>query len=577
MLITTEGQLNNLFEKLTPARYLAFDTETTGLSPYTGDRIIGLSFGIPKDGQVETFYVPFRHERGHRLNFPQAYLKKQFAALFAQEDRTWVGWNSKFDLHMLNVDGIEVNGKVLDAMLAWHLCDENLHSYGLKELAKSKLGAGEVQDDKDLQTLLKSEKLNKAAMKELSPIEAAPYAESDASLTWRLFRMAYQQLQKDGLVDLFYEVCRYARVLEKCERKGIKIDPVKCEELIETAQSRDAELLAVLKQLAGADFNPNSSAQCRKWLNLPSSAKEFLEEIQNNVEGVAELLEYRGHAKALNGFYIPFRSRRDRFNRVHASFRLHGTVAGRLSCSEPNLQNIPRTSSQWARVKQMIVAGSGCKLLSTDLSQAEFRLMAHYVQDANLIRAYCEGGADMHQFIADELGIDRHSAKTLNFLVIYGGGPEVAARQIGCSLERAKEFLSRYHRRIPGLKRYSYALQREAESRGYVSLWTGRRRRFPYVNGVRFKTHTAMNNVIQGGVAEIVRVAMCRIDEQLPEDAWMLGQVHDEVLVECKSKLVPEAARIVKEALENAAAFRVPIIADQKIGNSWGEMEAYNA
>jgi DNA polymerase-1 len=573
VLVTTQTQFQNLIARLNEAKWFAFDTETTGLSPYTGDRIIGMSFAIPsKDASLDTWYIPFRHERGHRLNFKTKDLAF-FQQPFADNRKTVVTWNGKFDLHFLSVDGIGVQARVLDAMLAWHLCDENLFSYGLKDLAKSKLGTGEVQDDKDLVTLLRSEKMDKGKMAELSPIEAAPYAESDAELTWRMFRVAMRKLQADELVDLYYQVCTYARVLERCERKGIKIDPARCEELIETAQSRDAELLVELRKLAGEDFNPNSHPQCRKWLGLSSTAKEFLLEIEDSVPGVVELLEYRGHAKALSSFYLPFRNRRDRFNRVHASFRLHGTVTGRLSCSEPNLQNLPRKSAQWAKVKEMVVPANGYKLMEADLSQAEFRVLAHYVKDPGLTEAYCSGDADMHQYLADELGIDRQRAKTLNFALLYGGGVRTIKAQLSLTERKAQDLLDSYHARIPNLKKLSYALQRQAEGKGFIELWTGRRRRFPYVNGVRYDTHKALNSLIQGGAAEIVRHAMCSLDVTLPEGVSMLAQIHDSILLEVPNKLVPHVGKMVKETLENVAAFRVPITADVKVGRSWGSME----
>ena len=318
-----------MLDRLKEAPYWAFDSETTGLSPYTGDRIIGLSFAIPQHGGVHCMYAPFRHERGHRLNLDPKLLK-QLAPIFGDESKTIVGWNSKFDLHFLHMDGIDVKAKVLDAMLGWHLADENRPSYALKDLAKQVLGKGEVQDDLDLQKLLKGEKLNKGDMKKLSPIEAAPYAESDASLTWRLFRLLVPRLKDEGLDDLFQEVCRYARVMERMERKGIKIDRARCDQEIEDAERRNGELLAGLKALAGEEFNPRSSSQCARWLSLESTARGVLEELGVDRADVALLLEYRGHEKALGAFYRPFVTRRDRFNRVHASFRISGTVSGRL-------------------------------------------------------------------------------------------------------------------------------------------------------------------------------------------------------------------------------------------------------
>lgn len=575
MLVRTEEQLESLLKELKENKFIAFDTETTGLSPYTGDRIIGLSFAIPIPNEApKTWYVPFRHSRGHRLNFHPSVLRR-FNEVFGDCNKTFIGWNSKFDCHFLSVDKITIAGTVLDAMLACHLVDENKFSYGLKDVARTVLGKGEVADDSDLTTLLKSEKIDKGAMAELSPIEAAAYAESDASLTWRLFSAYYQKLKQQDLVELFFEVCQYARVLEGAERKGIKIDVDKSEQLIKAATHRDEELLVQLKEMAGSNFNPNSPAQVCKWLNLPSSKREILDDLVDSVPGVAELLEYRGHAKALSSFYLPFRDRRDARGRVHASYKLHGTVSGRLACASPNLQNLPRKSAQWHKVKDTVIAPTGYSLLASDLSQAELRLLAHYTNDPFLINAYVNK-LDLHQLVADEVGIDRQAAKTLNFAIVYGAGCEGVGKQLRVEKIIAQKYLDRYHARIPGVKKLYYKLQREAENFGFVTLWSGRRRHFPKLpNGERLKTNTALNSVIQGGVAEIVRVAMTRIDEQMPAGAFQLAQIHDEILVETKNSLLPKVAKLVKYELENVRPFNVPIIAEQKVGKSWAQMEPY--
>lgn len=569
MLITTQQQLDRLVARLCNETHFAFDTETTGLLPYNGDRIIGLSFGIPYQGSVDTYYVPFRHERGHLLNFPTSKLKL-FAPIFADPTKTIVTWNGKFDLHMLSVDRIECRAKVLDAMCAWHLLEENLFSFSLKDVAMRKLGKTAVLDDKHLQILLKSEKMNKGDMKRLSPIEAAPYAESDALLTWLLFRMAVPRLMEEGLSGIFQEVCQYARTIERMERKGIKVDPDLTIKLIEDSVTREGELLAQLREMAGPDFNPRSSQQCQRWLGLPSTAKEYLEEMRA-YPGVPELLEYRGHAKAVGSFYRPFQSRQDRFHRIHASFWVPGTVSGRLSCREPNLQQIPRTSSQWARVKNMIVAPQGYTLIEADLSQAELRMAAHHTQDPFLLQAYQED-LDIHQMVGDEVGLTRQDAKTFNFAMIYGAGVPGIMKQLGTTEERTREILRDYHARVPGVKKAYYRYRDMAENQGYVTYWSGRRRHFPFIGGQRLRTQTAFNSMLQGGVGEIMRRAMNKIDSLLPEDCYMIAQVHDSIVLEVKNKHVAEVACMVKDVLENVHQFTIPIKADVKGGKTWASL-----
>jgi DNA polymerase-1 len=407
-------------------------------------------------------------------------------------------------------------------------------------------------------------------MWKLDPSVVAPYAEEDVRSTYRLYREAIALLKKDDLLSLAREVCDYARVIEEIEYTGLKINRRRCAEETEICRARSEELRQELEVLSWPGFNPGSPQQVQKWLGISSSAKEALEALQG--PRVDLLLEYRGLSKAAGSFYDAFTERADRRGRVHASFQIHGTVTGRLSCRAPNLQQLPRKSKEWHRARYFVEAPRGCRLISADLSQAELRLMAHYSQDSFLLAAYCEEGLDIHAMVAEALHLSRDAAKALNFGMCYGAGASRVAQMLGISEAEAKDVLAAHNRLMPGVKRLSCRLMAEAERNGFIRLWTGRMRRYPKERfGHRDMSYTAMNNMIQGGVAEIIRVSMQRLSEALPLECRMVCQVHDEILFECRTERTAEACRLIKRIMESFE-FRVPIVVETKTGRTWGEL-----
>jgi DNA polymerase-1 len=565
MLITDPAKLP--FFKNYP---VAFDLETTGLNPYGGDNILGISF---YDGETSVYFCPFAHPID-RQQLRTYDWKKALQPLFVVG--AYVGWNSKFDCQFLRKAGVNLDRcTVIDAMLLWHLADENQMSYSLKIM-----GAGHVDEtardaEYFLEQALKNvsenhrKKADKSLMWQLAPAIVAPYAEQDALLTDKLYKQAIRKLVQDKLLPLGAEICDYARVIEDMEIVGLKVNRRKCRNETTKCTERVEELRQELERHTWPGFNPGSPQQVQKWLEVPSSAKEALEKL--NDPRVDLLLEYRGLSKAVSSFYEAFLSRADRNGRVHANFRIHGTVTGRLSCADPNLQQLPRNSSEWHRARSFVEASRGYKLISADLSQAELRLMAHYSQDPFLLSAYNEDGLDIHAMVANKLNISRTAAKTLNFGMCYGAGPARVAYMLKISVEEAEDILKAHNALMPGVKKLSYSLTRQAEANGHVKLWTGRMRRYPKLPGYKDKSYTAMNNVIQGGVAEIIRVSMQRLSESLPEGCRMVCQVHDEILFECKTGRTTETCLKIKHEMENFQ-FRIPIVADTKVGTTWGSL-----
>lgn len=560
MVIASTAALQSLCGVLQRSDIFSFDTETTGLRPYHGDRVVGVSFCTRSES---SFYIPLRHREGN-IDCGAAYAMRLIRNVFLRNTgtSTAVGWNSKFDCHALGIPVSKYKRPILDAMLATHLVNENLFSYGLKEVAQKAFGETAVQEAKALRS-------KKTTMAELLPEEVAPYAEQDARLTLRLFNSAMTALQAEGRLDvLFYEVCQYARIIEQVERHGLLINRRAC--AAATAEARDllVELLATLRAEAGDDnFNPGSPQQVGRWLGIQTTSREALEKL--NDPRAKMLLAYRGHAKAISCFYDAFLEGADKNGRVHASFKLHGTVSGRLSCTNPNLQQLPRTGSSFHKARDFVVSGAGRVLIAADLSQAELRMLAHYSEDPLLLLAY-KKNYDIHQIVADKVGISRQEAKTLNFSMVYGAGISATASLLGRTESEAYDILHEHNRMMPRVKAFSQECQRLASQRGYMELWTGRRRRFPMIYGKR-DTHTALNNLIQGGVAEIVRIAMMRLSKTLPEGSEMVCQVHDEILFETRKGRVEETCSAAKHAMETWT-FKVPILVELKTGRSLGAM-----
>lgn len=581
MLVTHPDSLAAVLAGMA-ASPIAFDVETTGLNPYGGDSLLGIAFS---DGAKSVYFCPFDHpidrEKMRRYDWGKA-LRRVFA------EGTFVGWNSKFDAQFLRKAGIDLsNCTIIDAMLLWHLTNENELSYQLKNIGfyvdptasdREKVLDSLLLDDEHEEAGNKRKRnADKSRMWRLDPGMVAPYAEQDTLLTYRLYSKAVQRLRADDLIPLAQEVCDYARVIEDMERVGLKVNRRKCIEETEICRTRVKELQQELEAQTWPEFNPGAWQQVRKWLNITESDKAALEELADPRSDM--LLEYRGLSKAVSSFYEAFLKRADRNGRVHGTFRVHGTVAGRLSAADPNLQQLPKKSKEWHRARYFVESARGYRLIACDLSQAELRMMAHYSQDPFLMKAYCEEGLDIHQMVADRLHLPgtpeeaRNAAKTLNFGMCYGAGVARVAYMLGITEAAAKDVLAAHNKLMPGVKRLKYQLTGQAERDRCIRLWTGRMRRFPKGRG-RDKTYTAMNNMIQGGVAEIIRVSMQRLSELLPPECRMVCQVHDEILFECKTEKVGEACKLIKRTMEDFS-FRVPIVAETKCGRTWGSMAPF--
>lgn len=581
MIVHTAKQFDTFFSRLYNARFYVYDTETTGLRPFHGNVINGMAFGLVReDKNLDTFYLPFRHQGNKNL---AGGVFEKLAGVFADPDKTMLAFNGKFDIHFTQMAGMPVHNQFLDTMLAFHLFNENLGDYRLKSLGHRYLGAESVQASGELDKLLETRGLHKGQMEHLTAEEVCTYAEGDVILTYELLRAVLPNLKSQGLYEIFKEVCAYSKVIGSCEYRGVYIDVEGATANVEIASEECRSALAQLRELLGYDINPNSHVQVKKALNLFCSDRDHLEAlmgVDTKESHVAEqILRYRGWAKTVGSFLRPFLELRDDRGCFHPNFKLHGTVSGRLSCGAEdkkiapsvNLQALSRKDEDrpWTLgVRAAISAAPGNVLISSDFSQAELRLLAHYTGDTLLMDAFAgaEQG-DIHQMVAEMIGIDRYYAKRINFGMVYGMGVKEGVIQLHRPEKEVKAILGKYNSTIPGIRQLYTEMESIARNRKYIEMWTGRRRRY---NALNKGYHKAMSALIQGGQAEIMRVVMTRLAPEL-KHGWMVLQVHDDILVECPPEHALAEAATIRRVMTDLN-FRVPFLVDQKIGPSWGNM-----
>jgi len=493
------------------------------------------------------------------------------------------GYNLKFDVHFTEKEGINWKSQMKDVMLLVHLVSENEFSIALKKIGAKYLSADRSEQDEILKGKLKSIKAKKDEMYKLHPSEVAPYAIEDVVLTWDVYKFFIKYAEAQGLVELWNESNKYLAITKDMEKEGVKVDIDKLIKNKAVAVAHRNDLKALMFEAnGGVEFNPNSVPQLRKVLNTTgSTAVKYLEKMDHPV--AKALLEYRKWEKAITSFYNALYEKVDKNDKIHCTLKLNGTITGRLSCSNPNLQALPKRSDEYKIRELIIPPNKNYQIASFDYSQAELRLLAHYTKDPFLMNTYLQG-LDLHQQTADLVGISRYFAKRVNFGIVYGLGANGLSEQIGIPKSEANDILREYHKKIPGIRQLSSTVQQIASAKKYIELWTGRRRHFNAVSpilakrfGVRMtEVHKALSNLIQGGVSEIMRVKIMEMAENLKKyKTKMVLQVHDEILFIIHKDETELVIPIIIKIMEDLH-FSVPFLIDGKIGDSWGSAKQIN-
>lgn len=562
------------------SKELTVDTETTGLRAFGGDSIIGIAVRT-EDGQ--TWYAPFRHRRGK--NLPEKWLKT-LVPLLADPHKVYIGWNYKFDLTMLYREGIPLPVNVEDIMLAHHLYNENRQSYALKSLASLLLGEDSAAEQEDLKAKLKALGFKDAgSMCELPPEDVAAYAEKDVDLTWRMREWVKPRLESFAPQGVnqwgyFLEVCRFMRVCCKMEMQGLLVDRPKLDLYHQEAKDAVAPLLQQLKEIAGFDINPRSPKQVQVALFAKSADKNSVATIldkgpvHKGYNFAVVFQTYKEWVTVVSNYYEKYPGMIDLDGRIRTSYKLHGTVTGRMSAETPNLQQVKSwNESGPGKVKEVFIAPEGYEFLSVDYSQAELRMLAHYTQDANFLRAFAEN-EDLHQVVAEAMLVERKIAKNINFGATYGIGARALASFLRIPFKQAEAFLATYHRVNPGIRRLYGTCERIARTKGYIQLWTGRVRHFTGDHVAPY--HKAMPHLIQGGAAELLRVSATRLERELDEGCPMVLQVHDQLMFCIKEGDAPKYVPTIVEVMTDFTQYiTVPLKVDVSSGKNWGALRDY--
>ncbi|MFQ2319544.1 DNA polymerase I [Aeromonas caviae] len=595
--ILDEAEFDEWLARLQAAPLFAFDTETTSLD-YMEARVVGVSFAI-EPGKAA--YVPFGHDYlGAPVQLTEAVVLGKLKPLLEDPTRLKVGQNLKYDRNVLLNHGIELQGIAYDTMLESYVLNSTASRHDMDSLARRYLNAETISFEEIAGKGVKQLTFNQIELE-----QAAPYAAEDADITLRLHQTLWGKLSAEpGLAKVFSEIeLPLLPVLARMERLGTTIEPKLLHQQSQEIEVRLAELEKQAHELAGQEFNLSSPKQLGEILftklglpiikktpkGAPSTAEEVLAELAETYELPQLLMEHRGLAKLKSTYTdkLPLMIK-PQTGRVHTSYHQAVAATGRLSSTDPNLQNIPVRNEQGRRIRQAFIPCAGYKLVAADYSQIELRIMAHLSGDKGLLTAFAEG-KDIHKATAAEVfgvALDavtsdmRRSAKAINFGLIYGMSAFGLAKQLGIGRAEAQKYMDLYFERYPGVLEYMERTRQQADAQGYVETLFGRRLYLPDIKsrnaGLRKAAErAAINAPMQGTAADIIKRAMINVDGWIrgieDESIRMLMQVHDELVFEIREEKLEEYIALIKEKMSGAAELDVPLVVEAGTGDNWDQ------
>ncbi len=596
-IILDEVAFNVWLDQLKAAKAFAFDTETDGLDYMTAN-VVGVSFAI-EEGKAA--YVPVAHDY---LDAPaqldRDWVLAQLKPLLEDPNQAKIGQNLKFDASIVARYGIEMQGIVFDTMLESYVFNSVVGRHDMDSLALRYLEHKNISFEE-----IAGKGKKQLTFNQIDLAQAGPYAAEDADITLRLHNALYPKVEADEKLKHVFETIEMplVPVLSRMERTGVYVDSMLLGAQSTEIAARLDELEKKAFEIADQEFNLSSPKQLQAILfekmglpvlkktpsGTPSTNEEVLQELALDYPLPKLILEYRGLAKLKSTYTdkLP-KMVNPATGRVHTSYHQAVTATGRLSSSDPNLQNIPVRNEEGRRIRQAFVAQSGYKILAVDYSQIELRIMAHLSGDKALLDAF-RHGKDIHAATAAEiLGLDieqvsseqRRRAKAINFGLIYGMSAFGLAKQLDMGRNEAQDYMNVYFERYPGVLEYMESTRNTASEKGYVETLFGRRLYLPDIksrNGLRRKAaeRAAINAPMQGTAADIIKLAMIAVDnwvQQQPQDeVRLLMQVHDELVFEVKESALESVTAEVKALMEQAATLDVPLIADAGFGNNWDQ------
>ena len=594
--VLTKKDFSEWLEKIKTATLVAVDTETTSLD-YMRAELVGISIAVEAN---QAAYIPFGHDYlGAPDQLSKDYVLESIKPLLENPEIKKVGQNLKYDMSVLAQHGIQLQGIAFDTMLESYVLDSvatrhDMDSLALKYLDQTTTSFTDVAGKGAAQITFNQVPLE----------EAGPYAAEDADITLRLHDALWPQVcNHPTLEKVFTEIeLPLIPVLSRIERTGAKVDDTLLFTQSQELSERLAELETQAWDLAGQEFNLASPKQLGEILftkleipvlkktakGAPSTKEEVLQELALEYPLPKVILEHRGLAKLKSTYTDKLPTMiNPTTKRIHTSYHQAGTATGRLSSSDPNLQNIPIRTAEGRRVRQAFIASPGSKLVAADYSQIELRIMAHLSEDPSLLSAFA-AGQDIHRATAAEVfaveteavTIDqRRSAKAINFGLIYGMSAFGLARQLNIGRKQAAEYIELYFARYPGVQNYMNNIRHSAAENGYVETVYGRRLYLPEINARngmlrQGAERTAINAPMQGTAADIIKIAMINVDSWLESSGLksrMIMQVHDELVLEVPESELEVVKQGLTERMESAAELLVPLVVDVGVGDNWDE------
>lgn len=589
-LVDTEEKINELCGKIFTSSAVSVDTETTSTDAMKAE-LVGLSFSIEEN---KAFYVPIPSEREEALKIVNI-----FKGVYESPDLMKIGQNIKYDIIVLANYGVKFNGPIFDTMIAHYVLQPELR-HNMDYMAEVYLNYKTIHIDELIGPKGKGQK----NMRSLSPSEVYKYASEDADVTLKLKNIFEVELKKNGLYSLFEEIeMPLVPVLARMEMNGVRVDTESLAETSRQFAERMSTIEKEIHEMAGMDFNISSPKQVGEVLfdklKIVDKAKktktgqyvtseDVLQNLKSRHPIVEKILDYRGYKKLLSTYVDSLPQLiNQKTGHIHTSYNQAVTSTGRLSSSDPNLQNIPIRDENGKEVRKAFIPDEGCEFFSADYSQIELRIMAHLSQDENMIEAFTQGydihaatAAKIYKIPIEEVTADqRRKAKTANFGIIYGITVFGLAERMEVSRAEAKELIDGYFATYPKVREYMDRSIQMARERGYTETMFSRRCMLPDINShnavVRgYAERNAINTPIQGSAADIIKIAMVRIDRRMQAEnmrSKMILQVHDELNFSVFPEEKERLQKMVVEEMESACQMSVPLIADCGWGKNWLE------
>ncbi|WP_119343834.1 DNA polymerase I [Facilibium subflavum] len=593
-IIFDMAKFEDICQQLQQSELIAFDTETDSLDTFKA-RLVGISFSLKPFHGV---YIPLQHDYENapkQLDFNTVI--KALKPILENDKIKKIAQNAKFDMKVLSQVGIDVKGMLYDTMLESYVYNSASTRHDMDSLAKKYLEIETMSFES-----LAGKGKNQLTFNQIDVTKAGFYAAEDADITYRLHTYLWPKVCEVHALEKLYleEELPVSFVIDQMERTGVKIDSALLHEQSKVLEGKIAELEQQCANISGEHFNLASTKQLREVLydkmqlpvikktpgGQPSTSEEVLQELAEVYDIAHVIMEHR-HLSKLKSTYtdkLPLMVNK-KTNRVHTSYHQAVASTGRLSSSDPNLQNIPIRSEIGRKIRQAFIAEDGYKIVAADYSQIELRIMAHLSGDQTLLNAF-QKGLDIHQATAAEiLGIkpsnvtaeQRRRAKAVNFGLIYGMGSFGLAKQLKISRTEAQEYIDIYFSRYPGVKGYMEQARSDALTHGFVETIFGRRLYLPDINSRniprrRAAERVAINAPMQGSAADIIKRAMIVIDQMIQKEELpvkMIMQVHDELVFEVKEDKVETLTPVIRQLMESAALLKVPLIVDTGVGDNW--------